>query len=206
MQPAVIVEGHPVHHRLPGLFSGRKFPALRADRFSRPRKLYVGALSQQLPFPFIDERMPRSLWACRNSWLQYRLPPRCGISIPVAAAPRHGHRVLDRAGLHMRLQSPAHRLTAGQVNDRRRAQPALFGPDVGDVTTPRPVGLLRTEAPLRRVRRHRQAALAVDRRHVLALGLGANPALPHELARPVFAPRIPRPAILCAYAAGHIPH
>lgn len=74
MQPAVIVEGHPVHHRLPGLFSGRKFPAMRADRFSRPRELYVGALSQQLPFPFIDERMPRSLRACRNSWLQYRLP------------------------------------------------------------------------------------------------------------------------------------
>ena len=50
-------------------------------------------------------------------------PCRCGISIPVAAAPRHGHRFLDQAGLHMRLQTPAHHLTAGQVNDRCQAQP-----------------------------------------------------------------------------------
>lgn len=64
---------------------------------------------------------------------------------------------------------------------------ALVGLDAGDVTAPEPVGLLRIEAPLRLVRRHRQAALAVGRHHVLAFDLGANPALPHEFARPVFA-------------------
>lgn len=71
------------------------------------------------------------------------------MSIPAVATARHGHRALDRASLHMRLQTPAHRLTAGQVNDRRRAQPALVGPDAGAVTAPKPVGLLRIEAPLR---------------------------------------------------------
>ena len=53
-----------------------------------------------------------------------------------ASAPlRHGQCVLDQARLHMRLQAPAHHLTAEQVNDRSQVQPALAGLDVGDVTT-----------------------------------------------------------------------
>jgi hypothetical protein len=58
-----------------------------------------------------------------------------------AAPPSHGQRFLDQARLHMRLQAPAHHLTAEQVNDRSQVQPALVGLDVGDVTTPELVGL-----------------------------------------------------------------
>lgn len=63
MQPAVIVEGHPVHHRLPGLLSDRKFPAMRTDRFQPApetllRRIVPAVALPVQPFPFIDECMP----------------------------------------------------------------------------------------------------------------------------------------------------
>jgi hypothetical protein len=49
------------------------------------------------------------------------------------------------------------------------------------------LGCLRIEAPLHQVGRHRQAVPAVGGHHELALGLGLDAVLLHELAHPVFA-------------------
>ena len=82
-----------------------------------------------------------------------------------ATPPRHGQRVLDQAGLHVRLQAPAHHLAAKQVDDGGQVQPAFVGLDVGDVATPELVGSFRVEAPLHQVRCHRQAVAAVGGDH-----------------------------------------
>ena len=50
-----------------------------------------------------------------------------------ATPPRHGQRVLDQAGLHVRLQAPAHHLAAKQVDDGGQVQPAFVGLDVNEV-------------------------------------------------------------------------
>ena len=104
-----------------------------------------------------------------------------------ATPPRHGQRVLDQAGLHVRLQAPAHHLAAKQVDDGGQVQPAFVGLDVGDVATPELVGSFRVEAPLHQVRCHRQAVAAVGGDHELALRFGLDAMLLHELANPVFA-------------------
>ncbi len=57
-----------------------------------------------------------------------------------ATPSRHGQRVLDQAGLHVRLQAPAHHVAAEQVDDGGQVQPAFVGLDVGDVATPELVG------------------------------------------------------------------
>ena len=40
MQPAVIVEGHPVHHRLPGLLTGSEFAPMYAGCFQPPPEAF----------------------------------------------------------------------------------------------------------------------------------------------------------------------
>jgi hypothetical protein len=87
----------------------------------------------------------------------------------------------------VRLQAPAHHLTAEQVDDPSQVQPALVGLDVGDVATPQPVGLLGVEAPLHQVGCHRQAMFAVGGHHELAFGFGLDAVLLHELANPFLA-------------------
>ena len=57
--------------------------------FRRPQKLSVGALSQQLHFLLIDERMPQSFKALWNSWLQYWLPLSLGNITPGGGLRRH---------------------------------------------------------------------------------------------------------------------
>ena len=62
------------------------FLPYRLAVFNRPQKLSVGALwqnpksAQQFPFLLIDERMSQPFRAFWNSWLQYWLPGRYGIS------------------------------------------------------------------------------------------------------------------------------
>ncbi len=190
MQPAVIVESHPVHHSLPGLLSGGEFVAMHAGRFqSAPEALgrrVVPAVAlpahrgTHLPvFQSILELAAAILAApvAVEYQTRRRAPP----------PPRHGQRVLDQTGLHVRLQAPAHHLAAEQVDDRSQVQPALVGGDVGDVATPQVVGDLRVEAPLHQVWCHRQAVFAVSRHHKLALGSGSDAVLFHQLAHPVLA-------------------
>ncbi len=74
----------------------------------------------------------------------------------VTTTPRHGQRILDQGGLHVRLEAAAHHLATEHVDDRSQVQSALVGGDVGDVATPQLVGHLGVEAPLHEVRCHRQ--------------------------------------------------
>jgi hypothetical protein len=89
MQPAVILESHPVHHSLFGLLFGGEFVAMHHGFSSRPQKLSVGALPQQLPFLLIDERMLQSFNASWNSPLHYWLPRSLWNSTPGSGQRRH---------------------------------------------------------------------------------------------------------------------
>ena len=91
-----------------------------------------------------------------------------------APTPCHGQRILDQAGLHVRLQAPTHHLAVKRVDDGGQVQPAFVGLDVGDVATPELVG---ASGLKRRCTRsgHRQAVAAVGGHHELAFGLALMP-------------------------------
>lgn len=59
--------------------------------------------------------------------------------------PGHAQRIRYQAGLHVRLHTPAHNLTAVQIKHRRQVQPARIGLDISDVARPHAVGRIRLE-------------------------------------------------------------
>lgn len=134
--------------------------------------------------------MPQPFNASWNSWLQYWAAPVALEYQPrrqPAAPPRHGQRVLEKVGLHVRLRAPTHHLTVEQLDGSSQVQPALVSLDLGDIATPDLVGRLGVEAPLYQVGSHRQAVAAVGGHHELALRPGLDAVLLHEFAQPVFA-------------------
>ena len=87
----------------------------------------------------------------------------------------------------MRLQAPAHHLTAVQIQDYGQVQPALVGGDVGDVAAPQRIGSLRRKASLHQIGGNRQMMFAVGGHHKFALGAGAYAVLLHQPAHPLLA-------------------
>ena len=54
----------------------------------------------------------------------------------VPSEPRHAQRIGDQAVLHVRLHTPAHHLSAKQVDHGSRVLPAFIGGDVDAVAAP----------------------------------------------------------------------
>lgn len=190
MQPAVIVAGHPVHSRLPGLPTGDELLAMHAGRVQPPQMLSVGALSQRLPLRLIHERISEPLRAAWKSPHQY-WPPLSLWNISPGAGRRrhlaHGQGIPDQADLPVLLQAPAQHLAAEQVDSRRQVQPALV---VGNVRVSPHQGRLGASGLRRHCNRSAPPAggvLAVGRHHEFALALGSDAAL-HKLAHPVSLP------------------
>ena len=123
--------------------------------------------------------------------------PGCNTGCPVAAknqacgrsAPKAGYqqRILDQRSLHVRLQAPAHRLPAVQVQHGSQVQPALVGGDVRGVAALHHVGRCRREAVLHQVRGHWQAVCAVGGYHELSPALAPDTVALHQSAHPLLA-------------------
>jgi hypothetical protein len=101
--------------------------------------------------------------------------------------PRHSQRVRNQLRAHVGLERPSHDLATEQIQDDRQIQPALVGPEIGDVCRPDLIGFRRREVTLQQVRRDRQIVIRVRRRDVLALVPCTNAMLRHQLANPLLA-------------------
>ncbi len=101
-----------------------------------------------------------------------------------AMADRHCQRLLRKITGEPSPQRPADHGAGVEVEDHRQIEPALRGPDVGDVPGPHPVRMLNRELAIEGVRR--------DGQSVMGLGGGA-PRL-HGLRQYPFGPHEPRDA------------
>lgn len=156
----MVVEGDPVHDRLPGLLACGKPLAVDAGRLQPPPQALGGGV-----VPAISFAGHRAAYAPGRQRVLEVLAAILAAPVAVkdqargrpAPKARHQQRILDQRGLHVRLQAPAHHLAAVQVQHGGQVQPTFVGSDVGDVAAPHHVGRCRREAALHQVRGHRQA-------------------------------------------------
>ena len=75
--------------------------------------------------------------------------------VRLAASPdRHQQSIGDELRRHLRLNRPADDAAREPVDDGGDVEPALRGPDIGEVGDPFAVRLIGFELPVERVRRH----------------------------------------------------
>ena len=82
---------------------------------------------------------------------------------PPARPQPHVERVQGQGGVHRGRHLPAHDVTREHVQDERRVDPALEGPDVGDVSDPQPVRRVGGKLPSVQVGRSRRLGARTDR-------------------------------------------
>jgi len=82
---------------------------------------------------------------------RFRVPPEL----------RHTQRIGHQAGLHVGSHAPADNVSAMQVDHGGQIEPTLIGGDVGNVTAPYGVGLLRLEVAIQQIGRNGKVVLAV---------------------------------------------
>src|SRR6478735_7687082 len=124
--------------------------------FSDEKKLSIAALSQTLPDRLMLQIMPLSSIRRWNCSLTYWLPRSVmhqGIRL---AAPPDGHQkgVRNQLGRHAGAHRPADHPSREQVDHGRHVEPALGGPDVGEVGDPLLVRPLGHKLTVQKVRRH----------------------------------------------------
>ena len=108
-----------------------------------------------------------------------------------ARVDRPGQRLL-RALPHQSIpQRPADHGTRVEVEDHRQIEPALRGPDIGDVPGPHLVGGRDRELAIARLRRDGHPMMRLRRGAPLLHGLGPNPFSPHAPCETLFADAVP---------------
>ena len=85
--------------------------------------------------------------------------PRCR-TLP---EPGHGQRIRYDVRRHARLLRPANNFAVEQIEHDGQVEPALMGPQVGDIRRPDLIGCRRHEVSGEQVLRHGQAVLRVRR-------------------------------------------
>lgn len=97
-----------------------------------------------------------------------------GLSPPIG----HGQGSLRELNSHVVLHGPAQDLPGKQVHDHGQIQPALQGPDIGDVRRPDPVGFWGFKATIQQIGGHGKGMAAVCRL-VSPGSLDSQPQFPH---------------------------
>ena len=97
-----------------------------------------------------------------------------------AMVERHRECVLRQINAEPAAHRPPHHRARIEVKDHRQIEPALQGPDIGDVPGPYLVGLRDRELAIERIRRHRHLVIRLRRGAPLLHGLGSNPFGTHE--------------------------
>ena len=108
-----------------------------------------------------------------------------------AMADRHRQRLLREITGKPRLQRPADHGAGVEVEDHRQIEPALRGPDIGDVPSPYLVGLRDRELAIEHVRRHWHPVIRLRGGAPLLHGLGPYPFGTHEPRNAVLANTVP---------------
>ena len=106
-------------------------------------------------------------------------------------ADRHRQRLLREITGKPRLQRPADHGAGVEVEDHRQIEPALRGPDIGDVPSPYLVGLRDRELAIEHVRRDGQSVMGLGSGAPFLHGLGTNPFGTHEPRKAVLANTVP---------------
>ena len=104
---------------------------------------------------------------------------------------RHGSRIHDKLCFEPPAHRPAHHGPREQIDDHCQVQPALSGPDGGDITHVRGIGLLDIEVTISHIRRHRLAVARVGGGLELAPRFDSKVLLAHQPPNPPPAHALP---------------
>ncbi len=158
MQPAMIIEAHPVNHLVHRRAAGGEAHSVQACHLQRTPQAFGGRVVPAVALA--AHRGAHAVGAKRRLELgaavltsAIRVEDQPGFR--VTPEPCHPQRVDHELLFHPRLHRPAHDLAAEQINDRRQVQPAFAGIDIGDVARPDTVLCARCELKPQEVRRHR---------------------------------------------------
>jgi hypothetical protein len=108
-----------------------------------------------------------------------------------AMADRHRQRLLREVTGEPSLQRPADHGARVEIEDDREIEPALRGPDIGDVPGTHPVRTRDRELTIKCVRRHWHPGIRLRRGAPLLHGLGSDPFGTHQPRDAVLADTVP---------------
>lgn len=150
MQPAVIVEAHPVDHLVHRRSAGREAHAVQAAYLQRSpqalrrRVIPAVALAAHRGMHAVGGKRSLELVAAVLT-SPIRVEDQPGLRL--APEPRHSQRVDHELLFHSRLHRPTDDLAAEEIDHRRQVQLAFPGIDVGDVARPDAVRRTLRELP-----------------------------------------------------------
>ncbi len=130
------------------------------------------------------------LLVCRGGILAARFNG-AATRLGAAMADRHRQRLLREVTGEPSLQRPADHSAGVEIKDDREIEPALRGPEIGDVPGPHPVRARDRELAIKRVRRHGHPVIRLRRGALRLHGLGPYPFGPHEPRDAVLADTVP---------------